>query len=97
MGRALRAGLVAVGVALLMVSTWRYPSFKQLNAQKPRSPLVVLIFGGFIYLIWNWSQIVLLIMAVGYVLSGILIRLGGIVRRQLRRRSLARQPEHQVG
>jgi CDP-diacylglycerol---serine O-phosphatidyltransferase len=85
------------GVALLMVSTWRYPSFKQLNAQKPRSPLVVLIFGGFIYLIWNWSQIVLLIMAVGYVLSGILIRLGGIVRRQIRRRAMARQPEQQVG
>lgn len=85
------------GVGLLMVSTWRYPSFKQLRVQKPRSPLVVLIFGGLIYLIWNWAQIVLLVMAVGYVLSGITIRLGGIIRRRVRRRSIAQAPEHQVG
>jgi CDP-diacylglycerol--serine O-phosphatidyltransferase len=57
----------------------------------------VLIFGGFIYLIWNWAQIVLLVMAVGYVLSGIIIRLGGIVRRRIRRRTVTQQPEHQVG
>jgi CDP-diacylglycerol--serine O-phosphatidyltransferase len=92
------AWLVAIaGVGLLMVSTWRYPSFKQISVHKPRSPLVVLIFGGFIYLIWNWAQIVLLVMAVGYVLSGIIIRLGGIVRRRIRRRTVTQQPEHQVG
>jgi CDP-diacylglycerol--serine O-phosphatidyltransferase len=90
--------LVAIaGVGLLMVSTWRYPSLKQLSVQKPRSPLVVLIFGGFIYLIWTWSQTVLVVMAVGYVLSGILIRLGGIVRRRVRRRTVAQQPERQIG
>jgi CDP-diacylglycerol--serine O-phosphatidyltransferase len=72
-------------VGLLMVSTWRYPSFKQINIGKPRSPLVVLIFGLFIYLIWNWAQIVLLILAVTYVGSGIFIRVGGIVRRRLRK------------
>lgn len=84
-------------VALLMVSTWRYPSFKQLSFQKPRSPLMVLIFGGFIYLVWNWSQIVLLVLAVGYVASGIIIRLGGIIRRRFRRRGMAPQPEQQAG
>lgn len=85
------------GVALLMVSTWRYPSFKQLSVQKPRSPLVVLVFGGFIYLIWNWAQIVLLILAVGYVSSGIFIRLGGILRRRFRRRAISAEPERQTG
>ncbi len=33
--------LVLVGVAgLLMVSTWRYPSFKQISVSKPRTPLI---------------------------------------------------------
>jgi CDP-diacylglycerol--serine O-phosphatidyltransferase len=73
-------------VGLLMVSTWRYPSLKQVSAAKPRSPLVVLVFGLFIYLIWNWAQIVLLILAVAYVSSGIAIRIGGIIRRHFRRR-----------
>jgi CDP-diacylglycerol---serine O-phosphatidyltransferase len=84
------------GVALLMVSTWRYPSFKQLNVAKPRSPLVVLLFGAFIYLIWNWAQIVLLLMAVSYVSSGLMIRIGGILRRNFRRPPPAAQPEHQI-
>jgi CDP-diacylglycerol--serine O-phosphatidyltransferase len=83
-------------VGLLMVSTWRYPSFKQISAAKPRSPLVLLIFGLFIYLIWNWAQIVLLILAVGYVSSGIVIRIGGIIRRRLRRRPTSAQAEHPV-
>jgi CDP-diacylglycerol--serine O-phosphatidyltransferase len=83
-------------VALLMVSTWRYPSFKQLSIHKPRSPLVVLLFGGFIYLIANWAQIVLLVLAVGYVSSGIIIRIGGIVRRWLRRRAISVEPERQT-
>jgi CDP-diacylglycerol--serine O-phosphatidyltransferase len=77
--------VVLVGVSLLMVGTWRYPSFKQLSVSKPRSTLVVLVFGVFIYLIWNWAQIVLLILAVSYVSSGLLIRIGGILRRRLRR------------
>jgi CDP-diacylglycerol--serine O-phosphatidyltransferase len=51
----------------------------------------------FIYLIWNWAQIVLLIMAVSYVSSGLLIRIGGIIRRRFRRQPPAAQPEHQIG
>ncbi len=40
------AWLVIVGiVGLLMVSTWRYPSAKQINVTKPRTPLFVLIVG----------------------------------------------------
>jgi CDP-diacylglycerol--serine O-phosphatidyltransferase len=77
---------VTACIGLLMVSTWRYPSLKQVSAAKPRSPLVVLVFGLFIYLIWNWAQIVLLILAVAYVSSGIAIRIGGIIRRRFRRR-----------
>jgi CDP-diacylglycerol--serine O-phosphatidyltransferase len=90
--------LILVGlVALLMVSNWRYPSFKQVNPSKPRSPLLVLIVGSAAILIWLWSQPVLLILATSYVLSGILIRIGGVIRRRRRTRPPARLPEHQIG
>jgi CDP-diacylglycerol--serine O-phosphatidyltransferase len=71
-------------LAFLMVSTWRYPSFKDLHLTKPRSPLILVLLGGLIYLIWNFSQPVLLGMSLLYVGSGIAIRLGGIVRRRFR-------------
>jgi CDP-diacylglycerol--serine O-phosphatidyltransferase len=90
--------LVSVAiVALLMVSTWRYPSFKQLNVSKPRSPLLVLFVGGIAFLIWNWSQPVLLILATTYVLSGIFLRIGGICRRWRRSHPPTQLPEHQIG
>jgi CDP-diacylglycerol---serine O-phosphatidyltransferase len=76
-------GLMAL-LAFLMVSTWRYHSFKELNLLRPRSPLSAIVLGGFIYLIWNYSQPVLLVMGTAYVSSGIVIRVGGIVRRLLR-------------
>src|SRR5581483_2146053 len=79
--------LAIVGmVALLMVSTWRYPSFKQINVTKPRSPLVVLVVGGAAVLLWNWAQPVLLAVASAYVVSGIAIRVGGLIRRHKRSR-----------
>lgn len=90
--------LAAIGVvSLLMVSTWRYPSFKQISVSKPRSPLVVLIVGIAVILIWYWAHALLLILASAYVLSGILIRIGGLVRRRKRTRPPAPVPEHQIG
>jgi CDP-diacylglycerol---serine O-phosphatidyltransferase len=89
--------LALVGLlSFLMVSTWRYPSFKDLSLLRPRSPLVFVLLGSLIYLIWNFSQPVLLGMTVCYVGSGILIRAGGIVRRRIRP-TPPREPEHQVG
>jgi CDP-diacylglycerol--serine O-phosphatidyltransferase len=90
--------LVCVGiVSLLMVSTWRYPSFKQISVSKPRTPLIVLIVGGIAFLIWAWPQPVLLAAASAYVSSGIVIRFGGLIRRHRRSHPPASLPEHQVG
>lgn len=90
--------LVGVGiVSLLMVSTWRYPSFKQISVTKPRTPLIVLVVGGLAFVIWNWSQPVLLAIASAYVLSGIILRIGGIIRRYRKPRTSASLPEHQIG
>ncbi|MGH9594939.1 MAG: CDP-diacylglycerol--serine O-phosphatidyltransferase, partial [Bryobacteraceae bacterium] len=68
-------------LAFLMVSTWRYPSFKEINFLKPRSPLLLILLGSSVYLIWNFNQPVLLVLALSYVGSGIAIRIGGIFRR----------------
>lgn len=86
--------LLAV-LSFLMVSTWRYRSFKDFNMLSPRSPFSVVRFGSFIWLIWNYSQIVLLAMAVTYVGSGIVIRIGGIVKRKFRRMPPPPHPQQQ--
>jgi CDP-diacylglycerol--serine O-phosphatidyltransferase len=96
------AWLILLGVlSFLMVSTWRYPSFKDLNLLRPRSPWTFVAAGCLIYLIWSMPQPVLLAMAVSYMLSGIVIRAGGIVRRLLNphREPHAGRPhqEHPVG
>jgi len=57
----------------------------------------VLILGVLAFVIWNWSQPVLLAMASAYVLSGIVIRIGGIIRRHRKSRPRRPLPEHQVG
>ena len=70
--------------AFLMVSTWRYPSFKDINLLRPRTPLSFLVVAIVLYLIWNFSQPALLAMSVVYMSSGIVIRIGGMIRRKLR-------------
>ena len=80
---ALWLGLLAL-LSFLMISTWRYPSFKDLNLVKPQSPLSFILMGVVIYMIWSFPQPVLLAMSVVYVGSGIVIRIGGLLRRRWR-------------
>jgi CDP-diacylglycerol--serine O-phosphatidyltransferase len=86
-------------LGFLMVSTWRYYSFKGISLSKPYTPLIVILVAGGIYGVWNYSQPMLLIAAASYVASGIFIRVGGIVRRRLRRMNPQppRAPERQIG
>jgi CDP-diacylglycerol--serine O-phosphatidyltransferase len=89
------AWLALMGLlSFLMVSTWRYRSFKDFNLFRPRSTLSLILLGSLIYLIWNYSQPVLLAMAVTYVGSGIVVRIGGIVKRRIR--AMHAPPEQQV-
>lgn len=88
-------GLVGL-LAFLMVSTWRYRSFKDLSLVRPRSPITVVMLASFIYLILNYSQPVLLALAVTYVGSGIVIRIGGIIRRLLKKSGPPPQPQQQA-
>lgn len=84
-------------LGFLMVSTWRYYSFKGLKLHKARSPLIIIVIGAFIYGTWNYGQPLLLALASTYVASGIVIRVGGIIRRRLHHVGPRHHPEHQIG
>ena len=87
-------------LGFLMVSTWRYYSFKGLSLRQPHTPLIVIVVGGLVYAVWNYGHTVLPILAAIYVGSGIAIRVGGIVRRYVLRRRVGAPPaapERQIG
>lgn len=87
-------------LSFLMVCTWRYPSFKDVQLTRPRSPIFFLILASSIYVMWTFSQPALFALSVAYVGSGIALRVGGIVRRRLRPSRHPKpppQPEHQIG
>lgn len=90
-------GLLWLGLlgllSFLMVCTWRYNSFKEINLLQQRSWVTVVLIAMVIYLIWNFSQPVLLAMASTYVGSGIVIRLGGLLRRRIKPLP---EPSHQA-
>ena len=80
-------------LSFLMISTWRYTSLKDIGLLQIPSLVMVVFFATLIYLIWNFSQPVLLAMASGFMLSGIVTRIGGLLRRRNRRVS---RSEHTV-
>jgi CDP-diacylglycerol--serine O-phosphatidyltransferase len=84
-------------LGFLMVSTWRYYSFKGINFSKPYTPLMIIALGAFIYGMWNYSQLILLCLCIAYVGSGIAIRIGGAIRRRLRHSHPTPTPERQIG
>jgi CDP-diacylglycerol--serine O-phosphatidyltransferase len=93
---ALWLGLLFL-LGFLMVSTWRYYSFKGIGMTKAYSPLIVILVGAFVYGMYNYSQILLLAMSSTYVASGIAIRIGGIVRRKVRHSPPPAPAEHPIG
>jgi CDP-diacylglycerol--serine O-phosphatidyltransferase len=82
-------------LSFLMVSTWRYPSFKDLSLMRPRSPITIVLIGSLIFLVWRFPQAMLLAVSWVYMLSGIVTRIGGAIRRRLK--PAPPEPEHQVG
>ncbi len=71
-------------VSFLMIATWRYRSFKDFNYLNPRSPISLIAMGSVIYVTAIFSQPVLLLVACTYAGSGVVVRIGGILKRKLR-------------
>lgn len=81
-------------LSLLMISAWRYWSFKDLNLMRPRSPFLLVGTACVIFAIWTWSEETLLILTSTYAASGVVARIGGLFRRLFRH---SPKPETQLG
>lgn len=69
---------IVLGAALLMVSTWRYYSFKDIQFGRANIVLIATVFG----LIYFYSEEVLLLVAVLYTGSGVVFRIAHMFRRK---------------
>ena len=74
--------LMVVVVGYLMVSTWRFYSFKDIDFRSRRPFRLIILFGVLGASIWYFSGPVLFVIAVLYMASGILWRLQWIFRRK---------------
>lgn len=85
--------LLLIGLlAFLMVSTWRYTSLKDISVLQIPSLVMVIFFATLIFLIWNFSEPMLLAMAAAFVASGIVTRIGGVLRFRARRLRRKHEP-----
>ncbi len=73
--------LMVVAVGYLMVSTWRFYSFKDINFLKRQPFRLIILVAGLFALIWYFSQEVLFSIALLYMASGVFWRLQWLFRR----------------
>lgn len=66
-------GVLVLAAGLLMVSTWRFYSFKDIDFRSRHPFRVVMIIAIVVALIWMRSQITLFALAIFYMVSGIFI------------------------
>ena len=78
---AIFAGLV-FALAFLMVSTWRFYSFKDLGLRNRQPFYTIIVIAGLIAAIRFFSEYVLFFIALTYMLSGVIARLVYALRRK---------------
>jgi CDP-diacylglycerol--serine O-phosphatidyltransferase len=74
--------LMVVAVAYLMVSTWRFYSFKDIDFRSRQPFQLIILFGLLFAAIWYFSEWVLFAIALLYMFSGVVWRLQWIFRRK---------------
>lgn len=74
--------MLVAGLSLLMVSTIRYTSFKSVGASRRSTNIAIVIVAATGMLVWLFSKYVLLIIALIYVLHGLVNRTGNLFRRR---------------
>src|SRR5437762_9130581 len=72
--------LMVVAVAYLMVSTWRFYSFKDIDCRSRQPFQLIILFGLLFAAIWYFSVWVLFAIALLYMFSGVVWRLQWILR-----------------
>jgi len=73
---------LVLGTALLMVSTWRYWSFKDIDFRRQRGFVNVVVIAALVGSIWFYSELVLLAIAGTYMGSGVVFKLVHMFRRR---------------
>ncbi len=81
-GSALTWLIVVVLAGYLMVSTWRFYSFKDINMHARQPFRLVVVFGLLLAGIFLFSGPVLFVIALTYMFSGIFWRLHWLFRRK---------------
>ena len=84
---------ILVLVGFLMVSTWRFYSFKDLNMRSRHPFQIIILICGLGALVWFYSEYVLFILAISYMLSGIITRFSYAVRRRRAEPTYKEAPE----
>lgn len=74
--------LLVIAAAYLMVSTWRFYSFKDINLHARQPFRLIVLFGLLFAGIWYFSRYVLFTIALLYMFSGVVWRLQWIFRRK---------------
>lgn len=73
--------LLVFAVGYLMVCTWRFYSFKDIDFKKQHPFTNFMLLAGLFYAIYAFSGPVLFFIAMTYMLSGVLARLSYVLRR----------------
>jgi CDP-diacylglycerol--serine O-phosphatidyltransferase len=68
-------GALILATGFLMVSTWRFASFKGIDLHSPHTFRTIILIAGVIAMVWFFSRPTLLFLALTYMLSGVLARL----------------------
>jgi len=79
---ALTWAMMVITVGYLMVSTWRFYSFKDIDFRRRRPFRLVVFLGALMAAIWFFSRQVLFAIALLYMVSGVFWRLQWIFRRR---------------
>ena len=74
--------VIVVVAAYLMVSTWRFYSFKDIDFRARQPFRLIVIFGLLFAAIWFFSKPVLFVVALTYMFSGVFWRLQWVFRRR---------------
>jgi CDP-diacylglycerol---serine O-phosphatidyltransferase len=74
--------LIMIAAGYLMVSTWRFYSFKDIDLRARQPFRLIVLFGLLFAGIWFFSQWLLFIVALTYMASGVFWRLQWIFRRR---------------
>ena len=74
--------LLLLAAGFLMVSTWRFNSFKEIDLRSRHPFTVIVLVGALIAAIALFSRYVLFVIGLGYMTSGVVVRLLYVLRRR---------------